>query len=126
MLAPPAPLSSHRSPRSARSSSETAAVRGGGRGGGGSRCRNIVGPTSIPLLLVRPEENSTGGRGIEVGAIAPAISPLTLAPPILDTDQEAPKVGVLDEGGGDGAGEGITHHFLIFCLFPETFFEFLG
>ena len=40
-----------------------------------------------------------------MGVIAPAISPLTPAPPILDIDQEAQKVGVLDgEGGGDGAG----------------------
>ena len=31
-----------------------------------SRCRNVVGPASIPLLLARPEENSAGGRGIEV------------------------------------------------------------
>ena len=98
---PPCPLSG----ATGAIGAPVALLWGQGRGRGGSRCRNVVGPTFIPLPLVRPEENSTGGRGIEVGVIAPAISPLTPAPPILDTDQEAQKVGVLDgEGGGDGAG----------------------
>ena len=79
-----------------------------------------------------------------MGGIAPAISPLTPAPAILDIDQEAQKVGVLDGEGGGGLarGEGITHHHrdvplpglvlsLFYCFGAESkeiahFCQFLG
>ena len=57
-LPPPCPLSGLRGVPGA----PRRLLWGHGRGRERSRCRNIVGPTFIPLLLVRPEESSARGR----------------------------------------------------------------
>ena len=69
----------------------------------------LVGPTFIPVLLARPEENSAGGRGIEVEAIAPAISPLNPCSSRTLTSTKRPKTLVFWMGRVGGTGLG-GHH----------------
>ena len=91
-----------------------ALLAGWGRGRGGSRCRNIVGPASVTLLLARPEK-IVPEEGVQRGGgnqLPIPNSPLPPTRPHPLHRLKAQKVCALDGsgGGGRGGGEHPHHH----------------